>query len=60
MITTRESLHEDLEQPEISKLIKKQNKTALRDFPGGPVVKNPPLNVRDTGSVPTPGRFHMA
>ena len=44
LITTRESLHEDLEQPEVSKLIKKQNKTALRDFPGGPVVKNPPAN----------------
>ena len=41
-ITTRESLHEDQEQPKISKLIKK--KTALKDFPGGPVVKNPPAN----------------
>ena len=45
LITTRESLHEDLEQPKISQLIKtKQNKTALRDVPGGPVVKNPPAN----------------
>ena len=22
------------------------------DFPGGPVVKNPPCNERDTGSIP--------
>ena len=28
-------------------------KTALfGDFPGGPVVKNPPSNARDTGSIP--------
>ena len=24
----------------------------LRDFPGGPVVKNPPYNARDMGSIP--------
>ena len=28
-------------------------------FPGGPVVKEPPANPRDTGSVPAPGRSHM-
>ena len=28
-------------------------------FPGGPVVKNPPANPEDTGSIPGPGRFHM-
>ena len=28
-------------------------------FPGGPVVKNPPANAGDTGSIPGPGRFHM-
>ena len=32
----------------------------LRDFPGGPVVKNLPANVGDTGSNPGPGRFHMS
>ena len=26
------------------------------DFPGGPVVKNSPANVRDTGSIPGLGR----
>ena len=29
------------------------------DFPGGPVVKNPPANAGDTGSVPDLGRFQM-
>ena len=29
------------------------------DFPGGPVVKNPPANAGDTGSIPAPGRSHM-
>ena len=29
------------------------------DFPDGPVVKNPPANEGDTGSIPGPGRFHM-
>ena len=26
-------------------------------FPGGPVVKNPPANAKDVGSVPGLGRF---
>ena len=30
-----------------------------RDFPGGAVVKNPPANAGDTGSIPDPGRSHM-
>ena len=29
------------------------------DFPGGAVVKNPPVNAGDTGSSPGPGRSHM-
>ena len=29
------------------------------DFLGGPVVKNPPANVGDTGSVPGLGRSYM-
>ena len=28
-------------------------------FPGGAVVKNPPVNAGDTGSSPGPGRSHM-
>ena len=30
-----------------------------RDFPRGAVVKNPPANAGDTGSIPGPGRSHM-
>ena len=30
-------------------------KTLLRDFPGGPVVKNPPCNAGDMGSIPSQG-----
>ena len=33
---------------------------ASLDFPGGVVNKNPPTNAGTTGSVPGPGRFHMA
>ena len=28
-------------------------------FPGGSVVKNPPSNAGDTGSIPDLGRSHM-
>ena len=28
-------------------------------FPGGTVVKNPPANAGDTGSIPGPGRSHV-
>ena len=30
-----------------------------RDYPGGTVVKNPPVNAGDTGLSPGPGRYHM-
>ena len=30
-----------------------------RDFSGGAVIKNPPVNTGDTGSSPGPGRSHM-
>ena len=29
------------------------------DFPGGAVVKNPPSNAGDTGSIPGLGRSHI-
>lgn len=29
-------------------------------FPGGSVVRNPPGNAGDTGSIPSPGRSHMS
>ena len=31
----------------------------FREFPGGAVVKNPPANAGDTGSICAPGRSHM-
>ena len=34
-------------------------KTGLLGFPGSTVVKNPPANAGDTGSIPGPGRSHM-
>ena len=30
-----------------------------KGFPGGAVVKNPPVNAEDTGSIPGPGRSHI-
>ena len=30
----------------------------ILDFPGGSVVKNPPANAGDMGSIPGPGRSH--
>ena len=30
-----------------------------QDFPGGTVVKNPPVNAADMGSSPGRGRYHM-
>ena len=29
------------------------------DFPGDPVVKNPPANAEDKGSISAPEKFHM-
>ena len=34
-------------------------KTTVSGFPSGSVVKNPPCNARDTGSILGPGRSHM-
>ena len=34
-------------------------KKVPKDFPGGLVVKNPPCNAGDTGSIPGLGRSHM-
>ena len=31
----------------------------MREFPGGPVVGNPPANAGDRGSIPGPGRSHV-
>ena len=42
--------------PVIMAVIKK---TTNRGFPGGSVVKNPPENVVDSGSIPDLRRSHM-
>ena len=34
-------------------------RSIAQDFPGGTVDKNLPASARDTGSIPSPGRFHM-
>ena len=31
----------------------------MEGFPGSSVVKNPPANAGDTGSIPDPGRSHV-
>ena len=44
----------------LSGIQKRLDKNGLNgDFPGGAVVKNPPVNAGDTGSIPGPGRSHM-
>ena len=40
-----------------SKKIMQIKKT--EDFPGGTVVKNPPADAGDMGSIPGPGGSHM-
>ena len=47
---------EDMEVSNVSVQIKKICST---DFPGGPVVKNPPDSAGAMGSDPRSGRFHM-
>ena len=37
----------------------KYGSSEIQDFPGGLVVKNPPANAGDTGSIPGLGRFHL-
>ena len=35
------------------------SESSRKDFPGGSMVKNPPFDAGDTGSIPDPGRSHM-
>ena len=39
--------------------LKKGLKSNRRGYHGGSVVKNPPANAEDTGSIPGPGRSHI-
>ena len=43
----------------MTELFFSQIENTQKDFPGGTVVKNPPANTGDTGSIPGPGRSHM-
>ena len=36
-----------------------EQESSMEDFPGGPVVKNLPANVGDTGSIPGLGKSHQ-
>ena len=38
---------------------KREKERQEGDFPGCPVVKNPPANAGDTGWIPGMGRFHV-
>ena len=38
---------------------KLKTEQVIEDFPGGPVVKNPPANAGVTGLIPDPGRSHV-
>ena len=40
-------------------LTSSKKKLICRGFPGGLVVKNPPANAGDMGSIPDLGRSHM-
>ena len=44
-----------IKKPSLSDCIK----MTMRDFPGGTVVRNPPADAGDTGSIPGPERSHM-
>jgi len=35
--------------------LKKAKEKGFQDFGGGPVMKNPPFNARDAGSIPSWG-----
>ena len=55
--TTKEAIRWTYQKPKVAQ--SRQQESIDRDFPGGAVVKNPPSNAGDTGSIPGPGRSHM-
>ena len=54
-----EITHGDKANPRIKFQEQQDLKVRYRNFPGGTVVKNPPANAGDMGSIPGPGRSHM-
>ena len=59
VLTSHSSDHSKGNNPSILKGRTNSVNRKLRDFPGGTVVKSPPANAGDTGSIPGPGRSHM-
>ena len=55
-MTISHSAKTTLPLEEVKVDIKDQIDVYKRGFPGGSVVKNPPANAGDTGSIPDPGR----
>ena len=51
----------DLENPVVFTRVQPRSKVknTVRDFAGGPVVKNPPANAGDMGSTPGLGGSHV-
>ena len=43
-------------EPKVNRAGSIQGTENARGFPGGPVIKNPPANEGDTGSMPALGR----
>ena len=43
----------------LSEISQTERQKLYEGFPGGTVVKNPPVNAGDTGSSPGPGRSRM-
>ena len=39
--------------------IKSITENSWKDFPNGPLIKNPSANAEDTGLIPGQGKFHM-
>ena len=54
-----ESVREKLKKVQLQEVLNKAFKKRSRGLPGGSLVKNPPANAGDTGSIPDLGRSHM-
>ena len=51
-----ESVREKLKKVQLQEVLNKAFKKRSRGLPGGSLVKNPPANAGDTGSIPGSGR----
>ena len=58
-IKTTVLIKEDLSQEFKDGLTSKKFNDIIWGFPGGAVVRDPPANAGDMGSIPGPGRSHM-